>query len=93
MITMDGIKPRLVAALKKAGYLFVQQSAYEKWTKGRNQSVWIGGRQVRATRNTKGADLVCKIMGVPNGSVSEEQQERVVSWYTDGYRSRGSAAI
>lgn len=93
MLQMHTIKPRIVAALTKAGYTRVQQTSYEKWTKGRGQNVWIAKQVVRASRNTEAATLVRKAAGTPQGSVSEAQQGSFDSWYTDGYRSRGTAAI
>ncbi len=93
MLRMSDIKPCLVEALTHAGYVRVQQSAYDKWTKGRGENVWIHLNVVRANGNTPGAELVRSVAGMPNGSVSEAQQGTQDSWYTDGYRGRGTAAI
>jgi len=93
MLKMIEIQPRIEAALKGAGYTYVQQSAYGKRTNGRAQNVWISKQVVRAGVNTRGAEIVRGIAGVPNGSVGEAQQGNYDSWYTDGYRGRGTAAI
>jgi len=92
-LQMKIIKPRIEENLEAAGYKFVQQQSYEKWTRGRNDCVWFAKQIVRATKNTEGAQIVEGVAGVPNGSVSEAQQHTQDSWYTDGYRSRGTAAI
>ncbi len=93
MLHMHEIKPRIVAALTQAGYTRVQQTSYVKWTKGRGQNVWFAQQVVRTNHNTDAAAIVRKVAGAPQGSVSEAQQGRFDSWYTDGYRSRGTAAI
>jgi len=90
---MKIIKPIIEENLEAVGYAFVQQQCYEKWTRGRNDCVWFSKQIVRATRNTEGADIIKGIAGAPKGSVSESQQHVQDSWYTDGYQSRGTAAI
>jgi len=92
-LIMHEIKPKIVNALEADGYKFIQQQSYQKWTKGRNNNVWFSKQIIRATKNIEGAKIVKNIAGVPNGSVSEEQQGKFDCWYTDGYKSYGSAAI
>jgi hypothetical protein len=92
-LQMKIIKPKIVDVLEARGYKFIQQQSYEKWTRGRNKNVWFSKQIVRATINTEGTQIVKSIAGIPNGSVSEAQQQTQDSWYTDGYRSRGTAAI
>ena len=93
MNRMIDIKPRIEAALEKAGYVRIQQTSRTKWHLGRGDNVWFDQRVIRADRNTEGTRIVLGIAGAPNGSVTEEQKGRYDSWYTDGYQSRGSAAI
>ena len=92
-LEMHSIKPKVVRELEAAGYKFVQQQSYQKWTTGRNNCVWISKNIIRATKNIEGAEIIKKIAGVPNGSVSEAQQGKYDCWYTDGYKGRGTAAI
>ena len=92
-LKMHEIKTKIVKELEDAGYKFIQQQSYQKLTKGRNNNVWFSKQIIRATKNVEGAEIVKCIAGTPNGSVSEEQQEKFDCWYTDGYRSYGSAAI
>ena len=93
MKQMEDIRPRIELALEYAGYVFLQQSAYGKWSKGRGQNVWFSKQVVRTNIKTQGSEIVKAIAGAPNGSVSEAQQGSFDSWYTDGYTSRGTAAL
>ena len=94
MKLMTDIKPKIVAALKAAGYTRdPNQQCHEKWCLARANNVWFNKRIVRANAGTSSAKLVRKIAGRPNGSATIEQQDRFDSWYTDGYRSRGTAAL
>ena len=90
---MHGVKNKIVHELEATGYKFVQQQSYQIWTKGRNNNVWFSKRIIRATKNVEGSEIVQRIAGIPNGSVSEDQQGKFDCWYTDGYRSYGTAAI
>ena len=92
-LQMKTIKPKIVEVLEAAGYKFIQQQCSEKWTRDRNNCVWFSKQVVRATSNTNSSDIIRGVAGVANGSVSKAQQGKFDSWYTDGYRSRGTAAI
>ena len=92
-IKMDEIKPKILRKLEDAGYKFVQQQCYEKWIKGRNDCVWFSKQVARATKGNEGSLIIQSIAGQMNGSVSENQQGKFDSWYTDGYKGRGTAAI
>ncbi len=87
------IKPKIVGVLGAAGYKFIQQQCYERWTRDRNNCVWFSKQVVRATSNTISSDIIRGVAGVADRSVSEAQQGKYDSWYTDGYRSRGTATI
>jgi hypothetical protein len=93
MNRMIDIKPKIEAALEKAGYTRIQQTSRVKYHKARCNNVWFDQKVIRADRNTKGAEIVLGIAGAPNGSVTEAQAGRFDSWYTDSYPSYGSAAI
>ena len=90
---MIELRPRIEVALKASGFTLVEQSSYTKWTKGRGNNVWFSKQVFRVLKGTEAADIVRRIAGKPNGSVSEKQQPYQDAWYTDGYRSRGTAAI
>ena len=92
-LKMHDVKNKIVNELENAGYKFIQQQCYQKWTKGRNNNVWFSKKIIRATKNVEGSEIIKRIVGKPNGSVSEEQQGKFDCWYTYGYRSYGSAAI
>ena len=92
-LKMHEIKNKIVKELEDAGYKFIQQQRYQKWTKGRNNNVWFAKQIIRATKNVEGAEIVKRIAGTPDGSVSEEQRGKFDCWYTDGYRSYGTAVI
>jgi len=92
-LKMHDVKTKIVHELEANGYNLIQQQSYQKWTRGRNNNVWFSKRIIRATKNVEGADIVKRFAGNPNGSVSENQQGKFACWYTDGYRSYGTAAI
>jgi hypothetical protein len=92
-LEMHMIRPRITARLKAAGYLPTRQSSYKKWSRGRGDNVWFGKRQIRTNLGNEGASIIRDIAGAPNGSVCAAQQGKFDSWYTDGYKSYGNAAI
>ena len=93
MNQMQDIKPRIEDALNCAGYEHRISGNRDKWHRARADNVWFDQQVVRADKGTQGAAIVRAIAGKPNGSATEEQQDRFDSWYTDGYRSYGTAAI
>ncbi len=91
---MTDIKPKIVAALEAAGYTLVQLKSKQKYHKARCNNVWFDRRRVmRADVGTEGAEICRRIAGEPNGGCTIEQQGRFDSWFTDGYRGKGTAAI
>jgi hypothetical protein len=87
------IKPKIMGELTQVGHLPEQQAFYVKWSKGRGDGAWFSKRVIRTTTNKEASEIVRGIAGAPNGSVSEAQQGKYDSWYTDGYRGGDTATI
>jgi len=92
-LKMEDIKLGIMDSLIQAGYLPVRESSYVKWSKGRANCACLSKHVIRTTINSEASEIIRRIAGAPNGSVSELQQDKFDSWYTDGYRSRGTAAV
>ena len=92
-LKMADIKLGIMDRLIRAGYLPEQQARYVKWSRGRADCAWFAKHVIRTTANSEASAIIRRIAGAPNGSVSELQKGKFDSWYTDGYRSRGTAAI
>ena len=90
-LKMADIKLRIMDRLIQAGYLPVQQNSYVKWSKSHTDCAWFSEHAIRTTINNEASAIIRRIAGAPNGDASESSQGKIEAWYTDGYRSRGTA--
>ena len=92
-LKMEDIKLRIMDSLLQAGFSPVQESGYVKWSKGRNNFACLSKHLIRTTINSEASEIIRRVAGAPNGGAAELQQGNFDSWYTDGYKSRETAAV
>ena len=74
--------------LVKAGYLPAQRGRYVKWSRGDQDHVWFGRKEIKASSNNQGAKIVQSLAGKPDTLFRDELHGTQDVWYTDGYRGR-----
>ena len=87
-IKMARIKLPIMDSLVKARYLPLQRGRYVKWSRGKRDNVWFARKEIQASANTQGAEIVRRLAGKPDTQLCDEEHGTQDVWYTDGYRGR-----
>jgi len=74
--------------LLRAGYRPMQRGRYVEWTRGNCDSVWFNRREIQASSNNMGSEIIHRLAGKPDIRLSDNQQGTQDVWYTDGYPGR-----
>jgi hypothetical protein len=85
---MARIKLPIMDRLLQVGYLPVQQGHYVEWTRGFSDSVWFARREIQASPNSLGSEIIRRLVGKPDICFSDNQHGTQDIWYTDGYLGR-----
>jgi hypothetical protein len=84
-IKMARIKLPVMDRLLKAGYLPVQRGRYVEWSRGNSDSVWFARKEIQASSNNLGSEIIRCLAGKPDIRLSDNQHGTQDVWYTDGY--------
>jgi hypothetical protein len=74
--------------LLQVGYLPVQRGRYVEWKRGNSDSVWFARREIQASANSLGSEIIRRLAGKPDIRFSDNQYGLQDVWYTDGYPGR-----
>ena len=85
---MTRIKLPIMDRLLQAGYRPVQQGRYVEWTRGNSDSVWFARKEIQASSNNLGSEIIRRLAGKPNIRLSDNLHGAQDVWYTDGYLGR-----
>ena len=85
---MTRIKLPIMDRLLQVGYLPVQRGRYVEWNRGNSDSVWFARREIQASSNSLGSEIIRRLAGKPDNRFSDNQYGLQDVWYTDGYLGR-----